>query len=284
MNHHSVIETFEYNLFYCFLVIYPNMRRQIYSFITIALACFLAVSCAKKAETESVIMAKNPAQIAETLTKSENLFKERTDTAKLREAVKMLSAARNPESRNYEVEWKFAKYNFFLGKQTADEKESEKAFADGASAGGIASRIEPNKPDGYFWYAANLGEQAKKSPVTIGLKAVGDIQTAMNKVIEIDPQYQGASAFDALAQIELATRLTGGKAEKAVEYLEKALELDKNNTYIYLHLAEAYLVVGKKGEAKKQLEYLLKMKENPEYAVEYKETTEKAKKLLETKF
>lgn len=284
MNHHSVIETFEYNLFYGFLVIYPNMRKQIYSFITIFLACFLLGNCAKKAETESSANLMNAAQTAEILAQSDNLFRERADTAKLREAVKLLASARNPESRNYETEWKFAKYNFFLGKQTTDAAESEKAFADGVSAGAIASRMELNKPDGHFWYAANLGEQAKKSPVTVGLKSIGDIRDAMNRVIEIDPKYQGASAFDALAQIELATRITGGKAERAVEYLEKALEYEKENTYIYLHLAEAYLAVGKKAEAKKQLETLLKMKENPEYAVEYRETTDKAKKLLETKF
>ncbi len=260
------------------------MRRQIYSFITITLACFLVISCAKKAETESAVSAMNPAQIAEIIAKSDQLFKEREDITKLREAVKLLASARNPDARNFDVEWKFAKSSFFLGKQTNDQTESEKAFASGVQAGGIASRMETNKPEGYFWYGANLGEQSKRSPVTVGLKSIGEIRTAMNKVIEIDPKYQGATAFDVLAQIELATRITGGKAEKAVEYLEKALEYEKQNTYIYLHLAEAYLAVGKKAEAKKQLEFLLKMKPDPEYAVEYKETTEAAKKLLETKF
>lgn len=260
------------------------MRNQIYSFITIILACVLLISCAKKAESESAQASMNPAQIAEIIAQSDKLFKGREDTAKLREAVKLLASARNPNARNFEVEWNFARYNFFLGKQTNNTAESEKAFADGVSAGGIASRMESNKPDGHFWYAANLGEQAKRSPITVGLKVVGDIQTAMKKVIEIEPKYQGASAFDALAQIELASRLTGGKAERAVEYLEKGLEIEKENTYIYLHLAEAYLAVGKKAEARKQLDYLLKMKPNPDYAVEYKESTEAAKKLLETKF
>jgi predicted Zn-dependent protease len=107
---------------------------------------------------------------------------------------------------------------------------------------------------------------------------------AMNKVIEIQPDYLGASAYDALAQLELATRLTGGKAEKAIEYLEKALKLEKENTFIRLHLAEAYLAVNRDAEAKKQIDYLLKMKPDPDYLPEYKESTEKAKELLKTKF
>ncbi|MBK7708671.1 MAG: tetratricopeptide repeat protein [Acidobacteria bacterium] len=78
--------------------------------------------------------------------------------------------------------------------------------------------------------------------------------------------------------------MMGGKPEKAVEYLEKALELEKENTYIYLHLAEAYAAVGRKPEARKHLEHLLRMKPDSEYIVEYKESTEKAKKMLETRF
>ena len=261
------------------------MRKHIYSFITIGLLVFLFSSCAKKVETEAVEPPANAALIGETVTKCDALFKERSDLAKLREAVKSLAAIRNADARNYEVEWKFAKFNYFLGKHTTDEKEKEKTFEDGVQAGRIASRLEPKKADGYFWFAANLGEQAKISPVTVGVKSVDDIKEAMNKVIEIDPKYQNASAYDALAQVELSTAgLMGGKPEKAVEYLEQGLKLEDDNTYLHLHLAEAYLAVGKKDEAKKQLDYLLKMKPNPDYLPEHQETVEKAKKLLETKF
>lgn len=260
-------------------------KTSFYRFITISMFAFTLVSCASKAESESISNPVDSALISEMLTKSETLFRQRADLEKLREAVKTLGAVRNPDRRNYEIEWKFAKYSYFLGKRLENEKEKEKAFEDGKQAGRIASRIASDKPDGYFWYAANLGEQAKLSPVTVGLKSVDDIKEAMNKVIEIQPDYQSASAYDALAQVELNTAgLMGGKPEKAVEYLEKALTVNKENTYLYLHLAEAYIAVGKKPEAKKQLEYLLKMKPNPDYLPEYNETTEKAKKLLDTKF
>lgn len=260
-------------------------RMRFYRFITIVVVSFCLISCASKVETESVKPQNSSVSPAETIAKAENLFRQREDIAKLREAVKMLGASRSMDNRNYEIEWEFARFNYFLGKQATDEKESEKAFEDGVQAGKIAAKIEPNKPDGYFWYGANLGEQARRSPVTVGLKSIDDIRTAMNKVIEIQPDYQNASAYDALAQVELqAGMLGGGKPEKAIEYLEKALTLDKNNTYIYLHLGEAYLAVNRDADAKKQLEYLLKMKPNPDYLPEYKETTDKAKKLLETRF
>ncbi len=225
-----------------------------------------------------------PVPVSETIRKAEALFKQRSDIANLREAVKTLGAARTVDDRNFEVEWKFAKFSYFLGKAETDEKQSAAAFEKGKDAGLIASRMEPDKPDGYFWYGANLGELARKSPVTVGIKAVADIQAAMNKVIELDPSYQSASAYDALAQVELNTTMTGGKAEKAVELLEKALQLEKNNTNLRLHLAEAYLAVDRDADARKQLDIVLQMKPDPDYVQEYNEDVSNAKRLLETRF
>ncbi|CAN5737155.1 hypothetical protein BH24ACI2_BH24ACI2_10580 [soil metagenome] len=256
------------------------------SFLLVILfsAAFLS-SCTKSSQaTDETAKPKETIPMGEIIANTDNICRQHEDLSKLRECIKLLAAARNPDNRNYEVEWKFAKYNYFLGKQTEKEEESEKAFKDGVKAGKIASRIEPNKPDGYFWHGANLGEQAKRAPLTKGLTSVDDIRAAMNKVIEIEPSYQGASAYDVLAQIELATGLTGGKPEKAVEYLEKALELEKENSLIRLHLAEAYLKVNRKADAKKQIDYLLQMKPDPDYLPEYEESTKKAKELLKTKF
>lgn len=258
-------------------------KHKFYSLITIVSVSILLACCASKAETESAATPKNSVPAAEVIAQAEALFRQREDISKLREAVRRLAAARTPDNRNFEIEWQYARFNYFLGRQSDNEKESDEAFENGVQAGKIAARIAPDKPDGHFWYAANLGEQAKKSPVTVGIKSVDDIREAMNKVIEIQPAYQNASAYDALAQIELTTGLFGGKAEKAVEYLEKALTLEKNNAYIYLHLAQAYLALNREAEAKKHLEYLLKMKPSPEYKFEHQEAAEKAKKLLETR-
>ena len=260
-------------------------RKSFYSFITIVLLFSGLISCASSGQTDVETTApENAIDVSPTLKQAEELFRQRTDLQKLREAVNLLAQVRRPDKRNYEIEWKFAEYNYFLGKQSSDEKESEKAFEEGVKAGKIASRIEPNKPDGYFWYGANLGEQAKRAPLTKGLMSIGDIRDAMNKTIEIQPDYQGASASYALAEIELATRLTGGDAKKAVDYLEKAIEIHSDNTYLHLHLAKAYLAVNRQEDAKKQLDFVLKMKPNPEYMFKYEESQREARKMLETKF
>ena len=215
----------------------------------------------------------------------ERLFNERSDINKLREAVKTLYAARNPNQRNYEVEWKFAKYSYFLGKAEQTESDAIEAFEKGRDAAKIASRVEPDKPEGHFWYGANLGELARISPVTVGIKSVDDIRESMNAVIAIDPNYQNGSAFDALGQLEMATRtLKNGTTEKAIEFYEKGVEVSPDNANLRLHLAEAYLAAKKEVEAKKQLNALLGLTPNPLYEVEHKIAVEKGKALLSKSF
>jgi tetratricopeptide (TPR) repeat protein len=256
-----------------------------YGFITFGFFLLLTLSCASSSEaTDETSAQRKNVDVPATLQKAKELFGQREDLAKLREALKTLNEARNADNRSYEIEWTYAKYSYFLAKESDKEKEVESALKDGEKAAMIATRMEPNKPDGFFWFAANLGEAARLSPMTVGLRRVSEIRDAMKKVIELQPDYQGASAFDGLARIELESGLVGGKTEKAIDYLEKGLELEKNNSNIRLNLAKAYLRVDRNAEAKTQLEYVVKMQPDPDYKVEYEENLIEAKRLLESRF
>ena len=87
-------------------------------------------------------------------------------------------------------------------------------------------------------------------------------------------------AYVALAQIELQTRgILGGSTEKAINYLEQALRLTKQNSFIYLYLAEAYFYSNRKPEAQKMLDAVRNIPPHPDYLPERREAEEKAKKL-----
>ncbi len=254
--------------------------------IILIISIFLLSSCAASNEAENETADSKPTIApSEAIAKAEKLYKERANLDKVREALKILDQSRDINNRNFDVEWKFAQYSYFLGhNKTISDEEAEKVLKKGISAAKIAKRLDPNKPDGHFWYAAILGEQSKRNPLTVGVASIDDIRDSMQKVIEIDKNYQGASAYDALGQLEMGTRNVGGSTEKALEYSEKALELNGENSYIRLHLAEAYLAVDRKADAKKQLEYVLSMKPNPDFLPEYEESVAEAKKLLKEKF
>lgn len=257
--------------------------KVLFLFVSVITLC-LQFGCSTTDAIEPAGPTVTPEVISSALTQSEVLFKQREDVSKLREAVNTLRKARDYKNRNFEVEWKFAKLNYFLGKQSTDDKESNSAFEEGRDAGTIAVKLEPRKAEGHFWYGANLGELSRKNMLTVGIKSLPHVRDAMEKVVELQPGYQNSSAYDVLGQIELETRMYGGKAEKAVELLEKALETEKDNMNIHLHLAEAYLAIKKDGEARKQLDKVLTTKHNPDFLIECREAVEKARKLLATKF
>ena len=207
------------------------------------------------------------------------LYKERDDPTKLRDSLQLLRRARVADGNNYEAAWKLAKYNYFMGDNTRDETLRDKAFKDGITASKGAIKMQPDKPDGYFWLGANLGGQAEAN-VLDGAANLGEIRQNMQKVIEIQPDYEGAMAYVVLAQTELETRgMMGGSAEKAVGYLEQALKLDKRNSFTYLYLAEAYLYLNRKPEAKKMLDAMRSAPLNPDYLPERRAAEEDAKKL-----
>ena len=260
-----------------------NNSKQVLFFAIVITSC-LQFACTSTDAVAPDVPRVSSEVISSSLQRSAELFSQREDVAKLQEAIDLLRQARDPQERSFEVEWKFAKYNYFLGKQSPDDKVSIRAFEEGRDAAKIASNIEPQKPDGYFWYGANLGEIARKKMLTVGVKSIGEVRSAMEKVIELQPTYQNSTAFDVLGQIELETRLLGGKAEKAIEIFEKGLQNESNNMNLHLHLGEAYLAVNRDSDARKQLEKVLVMKHNPEYLIECREAAEKAKKLLATKF
>lgn len=259
------------------------MRKKIfYVFITLTLTV-LSSACAAQSETA----AENPREAvpaADLIRQADEAFKERQNPAKLREAIALLKRARIAEERNYEAAWKLARYNYVLGENATDAKESEKAFTDCISAGGVAQRIAPDQPDGYFWQAACYGGEAERSPVTKGLTGAQKIRELMGKVVELKPDFQGASAYAALATVELKTSMFGGDAQKAVEYASQALKISPDNFLARLTLAEAYLALDRKPEAKKELETLFKTKPSADLLPEYRSVEEKGRKLLEANF
>jgi tetratricopeptide (TPR) repeat protein len=257
---------------------------RVYILITIVITSYLLQACSKSASVENSAPPLDSAVLVAVLTDCNADFKQREDLLKLRDAIDRLASVRDPDNRNFDVESSLAKFNYFLGIGTDDEKEAADAFNKGREAGKIASKLETSKPDGYFWFGANLGELARKSPITVGLRSVDDIKEAMNKVIEIQPDFQGGSAYDVLAQVELATRINGGKAEKAVQYLEQGIAIEDDNSNLHLHLAEAYLAVNRDKDARVQLEHVINMSPNPDYLPEHRTAVRAAKKLLVTKF
>jgi hypothetical protein len=246
-------------------------------FLLIAGMC---LCCGKQApDTGKTDDSNDKAVAGQKILEADQLYAQREDLSKVRLGVALLRQARIADYGNYEAAWKLAKFDYYLGAHTSDERERDTAFREGIDSGKIAVQLQENKPDGHFWLGANYGGSAEHSTIA-GLANVEDIRGEMERVTKLDEAYQGGSAYLALGQLYLqAPRVLGGDHQKAVDLLEKGLRFGDHNALLRLKLAEAYHAENRDADARKQIDLILKMTPDPNYLPEYKEAVEKAREL-----
>lgn len=244
---------------------------------------FVATSCSSHSSAESNPGPSTTALSApEDVAKADQLYGHREDLMHLREGIVFLRQALTVDPGNYEAAWRLAKFDYYLATHTENSQERAKALRDGIEVGKTAVKLQDSKPDGHFWLGANYGAAAQRSSIA-GLANVDDIRNEMQKVLQLDEGYQDGSAYMVLGLVYLnAPKIVGGDPHKAVELMEKGLRFGEPNAFLHLHLAEAYIKVGRTADARKQLNTILSMKPDQNYLPEYKEASGEARKLLET--
>ena len=205
----------------------------------------------------------------ESIAQADELYAQRADVMKVRQGLIALRQATAEHATNYELAWRVAKYNYYLGSHTTDETEQEKAFHDGTEAGKLAVKLNSDRPEGHFWLGANYGGNAEISTLA-GLAEIEDIKREMEAVLRIDESFQSGSAYMALGQVYLkAPRILGGDVSKAIEYLEKGLKFGPNNALLRLRLAEAYAEAKRIPDAQRELKVLFESQPSPGYEPEH---------------
>lgn len=219
--------------------------------------------------------------LAEAIAEADKFYAGREDLVKVRQGLLVLRQAQADQQANYDLAWRLAKFNYYLGAHSPDTSELDKAFHDGIEAGKLAVKLQDGKPEGHFWLGANYGGSAKTS-IFAGLSEFDDIKREMETVIKLDEGYQMGSAYLALGQLYLeAPGLLGGDTQKAIQYLEKGLKLGPDHALLRAELVAAYVSANRNEDARKQIEALLAMKPAAGYEPEYHEAVAKVKKLQE---
>ncbi|HLN99289.1 MAG TPA: TRAP transporter TatT component family protein [Pyrinomonadaceae bacterium] len=245
--------------------------------VIVGLICAVS-SCSSRSNEQSP--ADNTRSTAEYIAQADQDYAQRDDLVRVRQGIILLEEALTTEPGNYDAAWRISKFDYYLGTHTDINAERDKAFSDGVDAGKIAVKLQDGKPDGHFWLGANYGGRAQSS-LLAGLASVDDIRNEMETVLRLDEGYQSGSAYMVLGLVNLqAPKLIGGDPQKAVDEMEKGLRFGKTNALLHLHLAEAYLRVGRTADARRQLNEILSMTPDQGYLPEYKEAVSKAQKLL----
>jgi hypothetical protein len=208
------------------------------------------------------------------------LYSQRTDLQKARDAVGIWTSRVKSNPKDFESTWKLARAMYWLGDH-GPEDQRRKDLESGTEFGRTASTLEPNRPEGYFWMAANMGALAESYGLSAGLKYRGQIKDALETVLRIDPAYLDGSADRALGRwYERVPGLFGGSKKKSEEHLRKSLTYDPNSTASHFFLAETLLDMDRKPEARAELQRVLDAPINPTWAPEDHEWKQKAQALL----
>jgi tetratricopeptide (TPR) repeat protein len=210
------------------------------------------------------------------------LYAAREDLAKAREAAAIWTDRLQKNPKDFEAAWKLARARYWLGGHASDA-EGKVILEDGIKAGRAAVAIEPNRPEGHFWIAANMGALAESFGMRQGLKYRGTIRDELLTVLKIDPAFQQGSADRALGRWYFKVPgLFGGSNKKSEEHLRKSLTYNPDSSASRFFLAETLLDMGRKNDAKAELQRVIDGRVHPDWAPEDREFKEKAKKLLVT--
>src|SRR2546430_15603997 len=110
------------------------------------------------------------------------LYADRAHVESARRAAAIWTAdlAHNP--RAYDAAWKLSRAGYWLGTH-APNAERRALLETGIDAGRAAAALAPNRPEGHFWTAANMGALAESSGLRQGLKYRRPIKDALEAVL-----------------------------------------------------------------------------------------------------
>jgi len=200
--------------------------------------------------------------------------------ASARRAADAWSAAIAADARDFDAAWKLARAEYWLGTHGADA-ERRKDLERGIDAGRNAVTIQPGRPEGHFWIAANMGALAESFGLRQGLRYRKPIKEELETVLRLDPGFMDGSGDRALGRWYFKVPgLFGGDRKLSEAHLRKSLTYSPGSTSSHFFLGELLLDEGRKDEARAELQRVIDAPPNRDWAPEDREFKEKARALL----
>jgi hypothetical protein len=209
------------------------------------------------------------------------LYAHRDDLASARAAERIWAERLQKKPDDFESAWKLARARYWLGGH-ADDADRKEIFEQGITAARAAIAAAPQRPEGHFWAAANMGALAESFGLRQGIRYRGQIKDELETVLKIDPGYLQGSADRALGRWYFKVPgQFGGSKQKSEEHLRKSLTYNPNSTASLYFLAETLLEEQKTAEAHATLEKVLAAPLDPDWTPEDREFKAKAKQMLD---
>ena len=218
----------------------------------------------------------------ERFSEAERLYADRGNLASARRAADAWAAALAADPRGFDAAWQLARADYWLG--THGPEAARRGFLEtGIDAGRKAASLQPGRPEGHFWIAANMGALAESFGLRQGLKYRKPIKESLETVLRLDPAFMDGSADRALGRWYFKVpRLFGGDRRQAEAHLRQSLTYNRESTVSHFFLAELLEDEGRNAEARAELQRVIDAPLSRDWAPEDRDYKERAKHLLAT--
>jgi tetratricopeptide (TPR) repeat protein len=212
----------------------------------------------------------------------ETLYNQQPHTlASVASAASQLEQAAQALPDDYTAQWQAAQASEFLAENETRAELRRTSAQRGIVLARRARAVKPDGVEGCYWYALNVGELADVDR-SYGLDAVGEMQTALKRAIELDERYDFAGPLRVMGILHLRTPqppASIGSPRKGLQSLRRAVELFPDYPENYLYLAEALHDNGRVDEAKEALRKVLEADTWPDQQFESEQWKAAALKL-----
>ena len=217
--------------------------------------------------------------------RADDYFLGRERLANVEQGLQLLRQAVAENPSDYQAWWRVSKFENYLGRHTDGVKTEIRCYQAGVEAGRRAVALEPNRVEGHFWLGANYGLMAEDEGLIRGLRWVDAVRNEMETVIRLDPDYEQGAGQRSLARVYYrAPFFKGGDKHRSIELLQDCLKRYPDDSLTLLYLADDYLAVGRREEARGLFEKILQLCPDPLYGPELADNQSEARDRLQHAF
>jgi len=203
------------------------------------------------------------------------------------QSLQLLRQSVTENSNDYEAWWRISRSENFLGRahDDSDPQAAMQAFQAGIEAGQRAVRLQPNRVEGHLWLGVNYGLLAEEQGWIKGLRLLDTVRNEMEAVARINSDYEQAAGERTLARLYYrAPFFKGGDKQRSIQLLQDCLKRYPQDSFALLYLADDYLALGRRDEARALLEQILNLCPDPQYGPELVANQAEAHQRLQQEF
>ncbi len=206
-------------------------------------------------------------------------FETKEDPASLDKALELLMDLKEQHPEKDIIRGKMS-HAYFYKAYFSTGKEKEHFHDLGTQLGKEAITLNPAALYGNYWYGSNLGMLGVCRGIMASLKSIDPMKKSMEIVLDNNENFFFAGPHRALGRLYHQAPgwpISIGKKTKALDHLERAVELAPEFIHNRLFLSELYLDMGKKPKAREQLDWIIDHPVNPDHIIEDGEYQDQAK-------